>query len=526
MSVPAAIPAALAIHGAEPAGPDAAIARVPAAVTAFVGRCLRGPVGVPVALSSFAEFQKHFGGLWQPSTLSYAVEQFFDNGGRAALVVRVCNGGRAPTITLRGEGGPLVLQGLAPGSREHLRASVDYDGIERDDRERFNLVLQRIGGHGTGLLASGLVEQQEIFRRVSVRRDDPRFVGDALLESRLARLLGAPPSQRPALPPPSAPGLAVGYVGAANDGDDGSPLTDYDLIGSASAGSGLFALAAIPFNFLCIPPLDRERDVGASTLLVAARFCREREALLLVDPPQAWQGAAGALQGLRDWPFRSDSAAMFFPRLLAYDRLRGRDESFAPSAAAAGMLARCDEFVPPWAPAPPAQPQLRPRFRPACELEDGERQRLLLAGINPLSALRRAAPEPGGPRTLAAGIPGATDWRYLGQRRLAQLIARAVEQGTRWSLLAGNSAPTWRRLRAQVESFLEGLDAEGAFGNEQQERFFVVCDERLNGHGEAGVTLLVAFAASRRGALHAFTVAHRPGGSELRWVSVNRPPSV
>jgi hypothetical protein len=510
---------------AEQAGPDAVIPRAAAAVTAFVGRCLRGPVGVPVAISSFAEYQKHFGGLWQPSTLSYAVEQFFDNGGRAALVVRVCNGGLAPTITLRGDGGALVLRGLAPGSREQLRASVDYDGIERGDLERFNLVLQRIGGSGTGLPSSGLIEQQEIFRRVSVRRDDARFVGDALLESRLVRLVGDPPALRPALPPPSAPGLAVGYVGAANDGDDGSPLTDYDIIGSAAAGRGLFALATTPFNFLCIPPLDRERDVGASTLLVAARFCRERQALLLVDPPREWQGAAGALEGLRDWPFRADSAVMFFPRLLAYDRLRGRDEPFAPSAAAAGMLARFDEIVPPWAPPPAGQPQLRPRFRPACELDDGERQRLLHAGINVLSALRRAAPDAGGPRTLAAGNPGATDWRYLGSRRLAQLVARSVEQGTRWSVLAGNGPATWRRVRAQVESFLEALDADGAFaGDGQQERFFVVCDERLNAVGDAGLRLLVAFAASRRGEFHGFTVTQLPGGSEVRWVSVNRLP--
>jgi hypothetical protein len=189
------------------------------------------------------------------------------------------------------------------------------------------------------------------------------------------------------------------------------------------------------------------------------------------------------------------------------------------------MLARFDEIVPPWAPPPAGQPQLRPRFRPACELDDGERQRLLHAGINVLSALRRAAPDAGGPRTLAAGNPGATDWRYLGSRRLAQLVARSVEQGTRWSVLAGNGPATWRRVRAQVESFLEALDADGAFaGDGQQERFFVVCDERLNAVGDAGLRLLVAFAASRRGEFHGFTVTQLPGGSEVRWVSVNRLP--
>src|SRR5690606_16760306 len=102
------------------------------------------------------------------------------------------------------------------------------------------------------------------------------------------------------------------------DGDDGAPLTDYDLIGSATAGAGLFALAAAPpFNFLCLPPLERATDVGLSTLLVAAKFCRDRHAMLIVDPPLAWQSTARALQGLREWELRSDNALMYYPRLLA-----------------------------------------------------------------------------------------------------------------------------------------------------------------------------------------------------------------
>ena len=35
----------------------------------------------------------------------------------------------------------------------------------------------------------------------------------------------------------------IGYVDSNPDGDDGAPLTDYDVIGSPEAGTGLFALA-------------------------------------------------------------------------------------------------------------------------------------------------------------------------------------------------------------------------------------------------------------------------------------------
>ena len=76
----------------EAAGSDQPIVRVSTAVTGFVGRALRGPLNRPVRVRSFAEYQQEFGGLWQPSMLSYAVEQFFENGGREAVVVRVVNG--------------------------------------------------------------------------------------------------------------------------------------------------------------------------------------------------------------------------------------------------------------------------------------------------------------------------------------------------------------------------------------------------------------------------------------------------
>ena len=76
----------------ETPGAEQPIARASAHLTAFVGRTLRGPVNRAVAVHSFADFQQEFGGLWQPSPLSYAVEHFFEQGGRQAVIVRVANG--------------------------------------------------------------------------------------------------------------------------------------------------------------------------------------------------------------------------------------------------------------------------------------------------------------------------------------------------------------------------------------------------------------------------------------------------
>ena len=74
------------------AAAPAPIVALPTAVTAFIGRTLKGSLDTPTPIDSFAEYQRLFGGLWQPAPLSYAVEQFFDNGGQQAGGILVADG--------------------------------------------------------------------------------------------------------------------------------------------------------------------------------------------------------------------------------------------------------------------------------------------------------------------------------------------------------------------------------------------------------------------------------------------------
>ncbi len=245
-------PSNLGIQVEEERGPDQTIARLGTARTAFVGRTLRGPVNRPVLVKTFTEFQHVFGGLWQPSPLGYAVEQFFDNGGREAVIVRVVNGARSATLTLRAGGAPLRLRAVRPGTREFLRASVDYDNIAAEDGADFNLTVQRVRTQGTGQ-----VEDQEIFRKLSLQPASEGYLPRAISQSELVQLAGDLPAQRPDRTVDAASGLSSGYVNSNSDGDDGAPLTDYDLIGNENDHTGLFALdRAEYFNFLCIPPPD------------------------------------------------------------------------------------------------------------------------------------------------------------------------------------------------------------------------------------------------------------------------------
>ncbi|HEY0799996.1 MAG TPA: hypothetical protein VGD54_04075 [Steroidobacteraceae bacterium] len=511
----------LELQVAEQRGHDHSIPRLATARTAFVGRTLRGPVNRPVFIKSFAEFQHAFGGLWQPSPLGYAIEQFFDNGGREALVVRVVNGARSATLSLKAGFSALQLQALRPGTREFLRASVDFDNITSDEVSVFNLTVQRVRSQGTNQ-----VEDQEIFHRLSVLPTEERYLPQVIAASALIRLAGQMPKQRPDRTLDAASGLATAYINSNSDGDDGAPLTDYDLIGSSLEHKGLFALNPEYFNFLCIPPLSRDQDVGPSAVLVAARYCKERRAMLIIDPPSSWQTADDALAGLRDWNFPDENALMYFPRILAHDKLRGHFESFAPCGAVAGMLARQDEASPVWIQTDRDEPILRPGFRPACLVGEDRRLRLASLGVNTIQSIRSTARMGVRPRTLAAGNTANADWRYLSSRRLALFILSSIEHGTRWIAAARSPAEVAETVTSQVRAFFEGLHEAGGFGSRRiDDAFFVICDERLNSSwAEAAgeVQFLIGFAASREHEFHSFRISHSAAGAKIQPVTLNR----
>lgn len=490
-------------------------------LTAFVGRTLRGPVDTPVVIQSFADFQQTFGGLWQPSPLSYAVEHFFDQGGRQAVIVRVANAATPATLTLRCGHESLVLEARAPGTREFLRASVDYDQLDPADTLRFNLVVQRVRAPG-----SERIEEQEIFRGVSTDPGSADFVAMALLQSKLARVRYPVPARRPQ--PTLMPGthLPVGYVSANPDGHDGKPLSDYDIIGSATRRTGLHALTGVEnLAFVYIPPLSRTTEVGASTVLVAARFCRQHHALLILDPPRTWDAPAAALNGLKSLDFYSDNALMFYPRVIGVDRLRGHDEVFGNGGAVAGMLSRMDDVAALSSPRHEPEPLLRAGVRLVREISAPDRARLATAGINVLQSVRSAERDRPALRTLACGASASADWAYLAPRRFALYVIRAIERATRWAAGMPPDVGVQQRITRQVREFLESLRTAGAFAAApEHEAFTVICDERINDeHQEPGTFhLLVQLAALHAGEYHSFMITHSVGGTLVRPVLINR----
>ncbi|KNE79681.1 MULTISPECIES: phage tail sheath C-terminal domain-containing protein [Streptomyces] len=128
------------------------IGAVTTSVTAFVGHTRRGPLNQPVRITSFADFERRFGGLTARSAVGHAVHQFFGNGGSAAVIVRVAasGSGEEAEVTLESTEDGSARPVLRVTAREAgvwgsgLRVFVDHDTRRPD--ETFNLRITDANG--------------------------------------------------------------------------------------------------------------------------------------------------------------------------------------------------------------------------------------------------------------------------------------------------------------------------------------------------------------------------------------------
>jgi len=432
------------------------IARSPHAVVGFIGRTERGPVNEPVLIRSYNHFRQVFGGHAPFSHVSYAVQQFYLHGGRNAVVVRLVNRATRALIRLRAGEEFLEIEARQPGSREFLRASVDYDGVESNDC-KFNLVVQRLARQG-----SQFIEDQEIFAGVSVRESASRYLGDVLTRSRLIALRGAIPACRPDATVPNMPGDPIPYVTAAVRGTDGSELTDYDIIGSDREKSGLWSLDAFErIDLICLPP-PPSRDHGTTTFLAAERYCTRRRAILLWDPPHSWTNADAAIIGARETALRSSNAMTYFPRLRARVERVGLPSVLPACGALAGLFSSKSDCGA-WGAGSTTDPASKISLAPILDVEPSKRASLARAGVNVLAPTGFGGSVLTGNVTLASPGSVRSAWHSLDQRRLALFIVNSLESAGQQAV--AHSADPVPVFEQRVGPFLRGLERRGAFAD-------------------------------------------------------------
>jgi len=180
------------------------IVGVATSVAAFIDYFARGPMNRAIQIFSFADFEREFGGLDTLSEASYAIQQFFLNGGTEAYAIRTGNSFAAAQIdlldiaaanSLHLTAGRLI-KGVSvndPGTwGNFVRVDVDYDTT--DPSTLFNLTVSEVSPSG-----AQPVLRTETFRNLTMTDSAPNSVRAVVNE-------GSRMVQVPALPAPIGSG--------------------------------------------------------------------------------------------------------------------------------------------------------------------------------------------------------------------------------------------------------------------------------------------------------------------------------
>src|SRR5215211_1409175 len=272
--------------------PVRTIVGVSTSVTAFIGRALQGPDNEPTMIHNFGDFESIFGGLWKDSTMSYAVYQYFLNGGKDAIIVRAthtdtANPDQSDTIAKFAKAGDIQFQAKSPGSwANSLRITIDtkVDETQPDSANLFNLKVSKVSKKD----GEELELELEFFRNVSVKPEHKSYVYHVLQEESNYIEMDKKPTSDISVPP-------EGAYNITDQGKDGIGINSIDILGGRADKTGMYSLEkADIFNLMCIPPPDQNGAVSSdahytSVYTDATKYCKDRRAMLIVDPPSNWR---------------------------------------------------------------------------------------------------------------------------------------------------------------------------------------------------------------------------------------------
>jgi len=513
------------------------IAGVATSICAFVGAASRGPVNDPVTVFNYGEFTRRFGGLSLSSPLSYAVRDFFQNGGGQAIIVRVVNDGSATSppsgaateavFTLSDTtsppssppSSPLTLTAANPGAwANDLRVELYIPGAatsppaigdDPNDQQAAQDVADGQGVNVADVMHLTVKDKDgnilENFKNVTVV-DGPRRLDKVLVNSsRLLRLDDLGDNS-------TLVTLSKNLYTSSptTDGADGAPPDSSHLHSNVTDKEGIHALEkADLFNLLVIPPtrLGGSGDIPRDVWAIAASYCLQKRAVLLVDPPStdnfnldaAKKPTSGESPVSTIGSDAARNAAFYYPRVMQNNPLQdGQLEEFAPCGGVAGIIARTDGARGIWKAPAGIDAGFSGVPKLAVRLTDDENGQLNQLGVNCLRTFSTAGRVVWGARTRKGADALASEWKYLPVRRTALYIEESLFRGLQWVVFEPNDEPLWAQIRLNVGSFMKRLFKQGAFqGSKPSDAFLVKCDSETTTQDDIDrgiVNIVVGFA--------------------------------
>jgi phage tail sheath protein FI len=456
------------------------ITGVATSIALFIGWAPRGPIDRAIRLTSFADFERTYGGLDFRSVLGYSVKQFYENGGADAYVLRIAEtSGVTNAVTASCTLGDLTVSASSPGDW-----AGDYQvrlTRRSDDATRFRIDVLHVPSNGAVV---------ESFENMSMTESDARFVG-AVINGRSGFIsVSAASATTPANATTDLDAAVVGAVGTVIGPSDATFQTNL----LASFGTGSITDRIDLFNIVCVPGLT-----DATTISTLQGHCHGRRAFLIVDcgESETVSSVPGTLANITGTD--SINSAFYFPWVRAPDPLQqGAVRAFPPSGFVAGIYARTDSARGVWKAPAGIEASTTGTVGLATTMSDQENGQLNPLAINCLRTLSSYGNVIWGARTLAGNNDRGSEWKYVPVRRMALFIEESLYRGTQWVVFEPNDEPLWAQIRLNVGAFMQNLFRQGAFqGRSPREAYLVKCDRETTTQNDINlgiVNILVGFA--------------------------------
>lgn len=480
----------------------------------FLGLAERGPLDTRL-ITSFGDFVRLYGRYTKvdgnDAYLAYAVEGFFQNGGKRCVIARVASAGA--TLQSVAAGGWRITA-LGPGAWSNR---LYYSIVQKPDANQppvgpplFTLTLIYFNTDNPDLPTADRpgvnprqVQHLEVFEDLVVDEASSNFVERRV--NWVSTLVMV--NQTGATPP-----VPVDTLTQFGPGDPGGAVTPNDYKGDETQPpgmkSGLAALAEYDdISLLCCPDEHRFYPAIANLLKTQAERLRYRFAILQSEENP------GALPNINPSGAGSKYAAFYYPWLNIVDGTSGKLIRIPPGGHVAGIYARTDTER--GVHKAPANAAINGIDSLIAELNNEQQGVLNPKGINVLRYFRGMGNLVWGARTVASD----PDWKYINVRRLFIFVEKSLERGTQWVVFESNDEHTWARVRRSVGDFLTRLWMDGMLqGATRQEAYFVKCDRTTMTQADIDngrLICVIGIAPVKPAEFVIFRIGQWTGGSEV-----------
>jgi hypothetical protein len=461
------------------------------AVACFVGIASRGTPQVATRIDSWSDFVQKFGGFdfvpWQDpavpantgsvlSYLPYAVYSYYQNGGRAAYIVRAIpsgdtNKGALATVTVTdGQASPapvIVFNASGTGAwGNNISVSLASQAVAPNAKKIFSLTVSENG------------QRVETFSNLSMggvqgTRPVTQAVNDPLAGSRYVTIASAVTTKEPqtsgataALTGGKDPALPTGAVLSAQEVVDAVKTIEGPLIVSFQPFVGGTGAVVMPTANSTNPFLSTRDDIfiihdgNPVSAVVSGTYTSD---------VKARASAVGAADSY---------SAIYAPWIVTPDPAQaGGTIAIPPSGAVTGIIARIDAQIGPWR-APAGIPaSVANGLAAEVKFTDTDQGELNYNNINVIRGVTGQGICVMGARTRKLYGPD----QYVSARRALIYIKESLRRSTQFAVFENNDANLWSALRQTANRILQPVwEAGGLKGSSTADAYFIRCDATIN----------------------------------------------